>query len=804
MRLESLVQDLHFALRTMRRSPGFTLAAVLSLALGIGANTAIFTVVNAVLLRPLPFPEPDRLVQIWESKPSKGYFRNVVNPFNFLDWRERTHSFEAMAAVDGLTTNLTGLGDPLALPGMQVSPEFFSILGVAPALGRSFTPEEGQPGRDHVAILSFGLWQSRFGGDPAILGRKIILNGEPNIIIGVMPREFTLPKYNADLWTPLPIIRSKEWESGRYLQVIARMKRGFSLEQAKADLHTVAQQSAIERPRFDAEWSAEAVLMLEDATGDVRLPLLVLLAAVGLVLLIACANVANLLLMRAASRLREIAVRAALGAGRRRILQQLLSESLMLAVMACAAGLASAYWGVKALVAMVPRQSQLPRMDAIHMDGWVLLFALGLTILSAAIFGLVPSLQVSQLTPHQTLQLGAVRTPSRSVLRQALVIAEIALSLVLLVGAGLMLRSFHRLVSVNPGFDTQHVLTMEMFTSPAKYGDKRKRAGYFANILDEIRAVHGVREAGSVHFLPLESRVSGSCFGRMDEPPPVPSTSRGADFLVISRGYFEAMATPLASGRSFDDRDRFDAPSVIMVNQEFAKRYLADRNPIGQKLNLCWPAQSPAEIVGVIADARQTELQRLPRPTIFVNNLQAPMYFAQLVVRAEGDPRRMTRAVENAIHRVDADQAVTHVETMEQVFSDAVAQPRLQLALLLVFGAIAGLLAIVGVYGVVAYSVAQRTREIGIRVALGARPGDVGRMVLNEGAILAAAGIGIGFAGALALTRVLRTLLFEITPTDPVTLGSVAGVVLLVVLVATWIPARRAARVDPMLALRHE
>ncbi|HEY6988353.1 MAG TPA: FtsX-like permease family protein, partial [Bryobacteraceae bacterium] len=392
----------------------------------------------------------------------------------------------------------------------------------------------------------------------------------------------------------------------------------------------------------------------------------------------------------------------------------------------------------------------------------------------------------------------------KSGLRQWLVIAEIASSLVLLAGAGLMLRSFHRLISVHPGFETQHVLTMRMFASPAKYSDNRKRAAYFASLLSEIRTVPAVREAGSIHFLPLEERTSASCFGRFEDSSPVPSTAPFAEFLVISPGYFQAMRTPLVSGRQFEMRDRFDAPSVITVNQEFVRRYLPNRNPIGQKLNLCWTVRNPAEIVGVIADARQTELRKSPKPTIFINNFQAPMYFAQLVARTSGDPGRTIRTIEAAIHRVDPDQALTHIQTMDQVFSDAVAQPRMQLVLLLVFGGIAALLAIVGIYGVAAYFVAQRTREIGIRVALGARPADVRRMVLREGALLAITGIAIGFAAALALTRVLRSLLFETTATDPATFACVAGIVLAIVLLATLIPARRALRVDPTTALRYE
>ena len=801
--MTTFFHDLRYSLRTLVKSPVFAAIAILTLAIGIGANTAIFTVVNAVLLKPLPFPEPDRLVQVWESQPQKDYFRNVVNPFNFLDWRERTHSFEAMAAFQSLTTNLTGLNEPLALQGMQVSPEFFSIIGISPALGRSFAPEEGLPGHDRVSILSFGLWQSEFGGDQGIVGRKITVNGSPSTVVGVMPRGFTLPKNKADIWTPLPIVRSREWEGGRFLCVIARLERNVTLEQAEQDLESVARQSAAERPSFNAGWSAQVVPILADATENVRLPLLVLLGAVVLVLLIACANVANLLLMRAATRMRELAVRSALGAGRARIIQQFLAESLVLAVISGAVGIASAYWGVKALLTIVPSQA-LPRMESVHVDVRVLLFTLSLSVVSAISFGLIPSLWVSQVAPHMALQTGSVRTTARSRMRQLFVVAEIAVSLVLLAGAGLMLRSFHRLVAVNPGFEMQHILTMGMFTSPAKYSDNHKRADYFAALLDEIRNVPGVEAAGSIHFLPLQERKSGSCFGRIDEPMPTPATGSSGDFLVVSPGYFEAMSVPLVSGRKFDMHDRFGTHSVIMVNQQFVRQYLAGREPVGQQLNLCWPVQNPAEIVGVIADARQTELQTAPKPTIFVNNLQAPMYFTQLAVRTKDNPAQMAHAVQSAIQRVDPDQAVTDIQTMEHVFEDSVAQPRLELTLLLAFGGIAGLLAVIGIYGLVAHSVAQRTREIGIRISLGAQRQDVARMVLKEGIVLGAVGIGLGLMGAIVLTRVLRSLLFEVTPNDPATFLSVVVFVMLLVVAATLVPVRRATKVEPMVALRYE
>jgi putative ABC transport system permease protein len=801
-KFEQVAQDVLYALRTLRNCPGLTLTAVLSLALGIGANTAIFTVVNAVLLRPLPFPEADRLVQLWESKPANGYFRNVVNGLNFLDWRDRTRSFEGMSAISAETANVTDIGEPVAVPSMNVSPNFFSVLGVQPALGRSFVAEEGQPGHNHVAVLSFGFWKSRFGGDRGIIGRTITLNGEPCAVVGVMSPGFTLPKSRADIWIPLPIVRSKEWEGGRFLQVIARLKRGVYLNEARADLEAVARRLATERPDFDKGWGAQAFLMLDDATQEVRLPLLVLLAAVGLVLMITCANIANLLLMRGTSRRREIAIRATLGAGRRRLLQQLLSENIVLVSTACLISFAVAWGGVNALLALIPDQSHFPRLDAIHMDGRVFLFAAAISVASVLLFGLAPALQVSQIVPQQNMALSSTRLTAKGSLRKWLVVSEVALSFILLVGAGLMLRSFGRLISVNPGFGTEHVLTMSIFTSPARYQDDRKRAQYFTDVLEEIRNVPGVEAAGSIHFLPLQGRTSGSCFSFPGQP--LNTSSPDAQFLVISPGYFETMRMPLIAGRPFSPRDAIGKPSTIIVNAEFVKRFLRGVDPIGQKLNLCWTIPTPAEVVGVVSDARQTELKTAPKPTIFVDNLQAPMYFAQLTIRTAGDPHDMVRAIEAAIHRVDPDQALTDIQTLKEVLSDSVAQPRLQLVLLLVFGGIAGLLAIVGVYGVISYSVAQRIREIGIRLALGAQAGEVRRYVLREGMILVIIGSAIGIVGAFAFTRVLRTMLFETPPGDPSTFASVAIGLLAVVLLSTLIPANRAARTNPMNSLRHE
>jgi predicted permease len=802
--VEQFGQDLRYGARLLRRSPAFSVVAVLTLALGIGANTAIFSVVDAVLLRPLPFPDPDRLVRIFESSP-QGNHRNVVNPLNFLNWRERTRSFQQMAAMHGWDANITGEGEPLAADGLRVSPEFFSTLRVSPFMGRGFIPEEGIPGRDNSVILSYAFWRGHYGADPNILGRKIMVNVSPVTVVGVLPRDFHFPRWKADVYVPMPLERGEARQEGRYLSTIARLKPGVSLRQAQQDLAAVAKQLSAEWPDMDKDWTTATVPFLADVTENVRLPLLVLLASVGLVLLIACANVANLLLMRATGRLREIALRAALGAGRRRILQQLLSESLLLAVAGWAGGLAVGYWGLKGLLALIPTSVPLPRMESIHLDSGVFLFAFGISLATAIMFGLVPAIQVSRPQLQSALQQGSQRTGvgGSRVFRRAFVVAEIALALVLLVGAGLLMRSFERLISVNPGFATEHLLTMKMFTSPAKYGDLQKRSQYLEHVLDEVRSVPGVRSAGSTHFLPLTGFVSGSCFA--PAPGPEPNTSSpGSDFLVISPGYFRTIGTPMLSGRDFGASDRFGTPSVLVINHAFAARFFAGQNPIGKKLNVCWPVPNPVEIVGVVADARQTELKIAPQPTIFLANAQSPMYFARLVVRTRNDPRQMARAVQAAIHRVDPDQAVSNVETMDDVFSDSVARPRFQLVLLLVFAGIAVLLATIGVYGVVSYSVSQRTQEIGIRVALGARSGDVSRLVLREGVLLGALGVGLGLAAALAATRVLGSLLFEVTPTDPVTLGGVAGLLLAVAMAATVLPARRATKVDPMAALRYE
>ena len=812
MAIENLLADVRYGLRQMRAHPGFTAVAVLTLALGIGANTAIFSVVNAMLLRPLPYPEPDRLVRIWESSLRQesprvaGADRNVVNPYNFLDWREYSRSFESMAAISALATNLGTQGEPVAVQGMQVTPEFFSVLRTAPLLGRTFTAADGVRGQDRSIILSYGLWKRQFGGDASIVGRKIQVDGVLCEVIGVMPQGFSFPKIPAEVWTPMVLERTEEFKRGRYLSVVARLKPGVTLMQAREDMQRVAGYTQRARPDMDKNWSATVFPMLEDATENIRRPLWVLLAAVGFLLLIACANVANLLLMRGTGRLREMAVRAALGAARSRIIQQLLIESALLALAGMGAGLLFAHYGLTGLLALIPANAPLPRSEPVAIDGSVLLFTFFASLFTAVLFGLAPSLRVSRVNLQDALKQGSARTGvgGHRILRRCFVVAEVALALMLSVGAGLMLRSFARLISVNPGFNPEHLLTMHVWTSPARYSDNLKRSQYVTRMLAAIRSTPGVEAAGSTHFLPLTDKLSGSCFAPGDGPQPIPSESPGAQFLIISPGYFRAMGTPLHMGRDFEERDAYDEPPVAVVNQAFVDKFYPGRNVLGRTLWVCWTIKKPVEIVGVVSNARQAQMQDAPEPTIFLSNEQAPMYFATLVVRAAGDPQQIARGAEAAIHNIDPDQAVSDVRTMDAVFSDSVSSPRMQAVLLLVFAGLAIALAMIGVYGVISYAVSERTNEIGIRVALGARAGDVFGLVLREGLALTGMALGIGLAGAVALSRVLQALLFEVKPTDPVTLAAVCGVIVVVAVLAALLPARRAMRVDPMVALRYE
>ncbi|MGD0045854.1 MAG: ABC transporter permease [Bryobacteraceae bacterium] len=810
--VESLLRDLRISARGLLRAPLFTAVAAATLALGIGANAAIFSLINAVLLRPLPFPQSDRIVVLWERPPKtmstaslgSRNQQNPVSPVNFLDWRERTRSFGGMAAISSFPMGLSGFGEPREVDALQVSAAFFRILGVAPLLGRAFDTSEDVPKGPHVAVLSFDLWQQQFGGDKSVIGRTVRLHDEPYTILGVMPQRFDLPFERAEIWVPIQIAPGMDSDEGRYLNVIAKLKPGVSVAQAQADLSAVARQISGERPYLSRDWDARAVSLYEQTTGEVSTALLLLFGAVTFVLLIAAGNVANLLLMRGTGRQREIALRAALGASRSRIAIQLLAESLLLSIAGGILGIGLAFAGLRALVVSLPALA-LPRIDGLQMDLRVLAFSAALCLGATFLFGLAPALAFSRTNPDEALKQGGFRGTSRGHrrVRGLLVVAEVAVSLVLLVGAGLLGRSFFNQTSVSRGFRTDHILTMRMFFAPARYYDDRRRARYLDQILARVRALPSVKAASSAHFLPLVGVVSGSGFHRLDRPEPAPGTGPGADFLIVSPQYFVTMGIPLLGGRDFDEHDTVSSEPGIVVNQTFVQRFFRGEDPIGKRLGLDWNVRHGV-IIGVTADTRQTDLKVDPQPTIFLNQAQTPMYFGALVVRSALPPATVASAVEQAVHAVDPDQAISHVESMEQVLSASVARPRLESILLGIFAGVALLLAAIGLYGVLAYSVSQRTREIGIRMALGANPAQLARGIVRDGLGLMLAGIIGGLAASFALTRLLRSLLYHISPADPLTIAAVCALLLVVGLFASWLPARRAAAVDPVGSLRME
>jgi len=812
--IDNFFIDIRYGLRVLRKSPGFTAVAVLTLALGIGPNTAIFSLINSVLLQPLPFPQSDRIVMLWERPPEEVATRtaslgsrreqNPVSPLNFLDWRDRTSSFQGMAAMASFPMGLSGFGEPREVDTLRVSASFFQILGVGALMGRPFNANEDVPNGPNVVVLSYRLWKGQFGGDREVVGRTIRLLDEPYTIIGVMPEKFDLPFNHAELWVPIHIARSASPDEGRYLNVIAKLKPGVPIRQAQAELASVAKQISHERPFTNRDWSAGVVPLYEQTTGEVSTALLLLFGAVTFVLLIATGNVANLLLMRGTQRHHEIAVRAALGASRVRIASQLLAESLLLSVGGGLLGIALAILGLQAIVSSLPALA-LPRVEDAHVDARVLGFSIALTLITTFLFGLVPAVSFSRADPRDALEESSKRTTGRGSrrMRALLVVAEVALSLVLLVGASLLARSFLNETRVDRGFRVDHILTMRMFFAPARYNNVAKRARYVDQILDRVRSLPGVEAASSAHFLPMVGEVSGSCFDRLDQPEPPAGTEPGADFLIVSPQYFHVMGIPFVKGRDFNVQDTTLTEPGIVVNQAFANKFFPGEDLIGKRLGLCWNVRH-GEIIGITANSRQTDLTTAPKPTIFLDQAQTPMYFGALVVRTPLQPDTIAISVQDAIHAVDPDQAISHVESLEDVVSESVARPRMESALLLIFAGVALMLAAIGLYGVLSYSVTQRTREIGIRMALGADSSQLLKDVIRDGLRLILPGIVLGLAASLALTRLIGSLLFNIEPTDPLTLAAVSGILLFIGLFASWLPARRAMRVDPMIALRYE
>jgi putative ABC transport system permease protein len=807
-----MFDEIRYAVRSWLASPAFTFVAVVTLALGIGASTAIFSVVNAVLLKPLPFKNSDRLVMLWEQTLRDGELRPTSsqrisccrnNPINFIAWRDQNQSFEQMAAFMQVLVNLIGDGEPEQVPALVVVNPFFEVLGIQPVLGRTFRPEEDTPGNNNVVIVSHELWQRRWGGNPDVVGRKLTMNNRLVEVVGVMPPEFRFPNTRADLWVPLGMDQETMLRTGRFLSTVARLRADVPLERARADMDRVAAGLRTARPEFNAKWGVEVVSLREQAVGVFRTALWVLFGAVGFLLMTACANVANLMLIRSTRRERDLAVRAALGASRARLARQLLVESLTLSSGAGGFGILAAIWGIRVLVAMLPDGLTIYNVTAIGVDWAVLLFTLVTTISTGILFGVVPALKAGRLNTHDSLKEGARGiSGAKSRTRAALVIAEIALSMILLVGAGLLIRSFDRLLRVDPGFRPDNVLTMRVSLG-GRSG--QQSAAFLEQVLARIRTVPEVTAAGSIHFLPLSGLLSATGFWRDDRPQPRSGEQPSTQTFVITEGYFAAMGIPLLAGRMFDARDRDGAPLVTIVNRDLANRFFSGENPIGKRLHIQWGRpQVTYEIVGVVGSIRHVGMERAPESALFLASLQEPNGAYNLVIRTAGDPLRVAAAVKGEISTVDRSIPVSQIRPMGEYVARSVTQPRFNMVLITTFATLALALAAVGLFGVIAYSVAQRTREIGIRRALGAADGRVVGMVLKQGMALASAGVVLGTGGALLLSRFLETLLFGIEATDAVTFAGVATVLATVALAACYLPARRAARIDPLVALRYE
>ncbi len=803
--LERLWQDVCFGWRMLRKNPGFAGTAVLTLALGIGANTAMFTVINAVLLQPLPFKDRDRLVMVWERNFAREGEPNVVGPANFIRWREQNQVFEDLGAFISVPLNLTGGGEPERVPVGIVSPGVLTTLGVSAARGRIFLPEEEQPGRDNVVLLSDGLWKRRFGSDPAIVAKSINLSGEAVQIVGVMPPHFSFMS-DVDLWTPLTMHPEMRTAGGRYLTVIARLKPGVSLAQAQADMDRVAAQTRAELAEFDAGWGTTIVPLREQLVGGIRRALLVLLGAVGFVLLIACANVANLLLARASARQKEMAIRAALGGSRGRLVWQLLTESVMLAVLGGIGGTVLAYWGVPAIAAIVP--AAIPSFAQLAIDPAVLGFTGLVSLLTGIFFGLAPALRMSSVNPHTALQEGG-RTSAggaRHRLRSALVVAEAATALVLLVGAGLLIRSFVRLLEVDPGFRPENVLTMQVSLPSAKYANDAQRVNFFQQAVERIQGLPGITAAGAVSYLPLDGPASATNFLIDDRPTPPAGQEPVGEVRSVTADYFRSMGIPLLQGRTFSDQDHPDAPiKKVVVNQALVNTYWPGQNPLGKPITMEWFTVLHAQVIGVVPDIKLDRLDsRGNRPTLYWFFPQFPYSAMSIVIHTQGDAKALVAAARAQIASIDPEQPVASIRTMEEIVGTSVKEPRFTMVLLATFAGLALALAGIGLYGVISYSMVQRTHELGIRMALGASSGEIWRLVIKEGVGLALVGVGIGVAAAFSLTRFLAGLLFGVSNTDPLTYVAVSSCLALVAMLASYIPARRATRVEPMAALRCE
>jgi len=811
--METLLRDLRYGARMLLKTPAVTLVAVIALTLGIGANTALFSVVNAVLLRSLPYTEGDRLAIVWEHrKMGAGNPQNVINLGNFYDWKEQNTVFSDMAAFFDRNVNLTSDGEPEEVPGQIATTNLFSVLGVNAFQGRTFDAADGGPGQPNVVVISYSLWQRRFGGGQ-VVGRKIILNNQENTIIGVLPADVgwyvqkgSMINKAPEIWSPWQVSNELRQRRGRFARAVARLRPGVTFEQAQNDMNVIAARLTQQYPEFDTNWGVNVVPLRTQFTGDIRKPLFILLGAVGFVLLIACANVANLLLARASSRRKEIAVRAGLGAGRWRIARQMLTESLLLSLVGGVLGLLLAWWGTKALIALSP--PGLMDLRGVSVSLPVLAFTFALTLLTGIIFGLVPAVEATRFDLNDSLKEGGknIGGGSRTQrLRSLFVVTQVALALVLLVGAGLFMKSLSRLRSVDPGFNSKNLLTMRVNLPERKYETDPKVLDFFSRALEQLRAIPGVESAGAINSLPFNGPHSGTRIQIEGEPVRPPGQELHTGICVTDLNYFQAMQIPLKRGRLFTEQEAREMRHVVVVNEEFVRTNLPGQDPLGKRVTINMKDEDvPTEIIGVVGDTKHLgldseneEMAYWPHPELVYSSMT-------MVIRTKGEATSIAPAAREVIRNIDPEQPIGEVNTMEGLLATSVARSRFNTVLLGVFSLVALVMAAVGIYGVMSYSVQQRTHEIGLRMALGAQQGDVLRLVIKQGIILGLIGVGTGLLVSFGLTRLIVSLLFEVPATDPRTFAAVATGLFLITVIACYIPARRATKVDPLVALRYE
>jgi putative ABC transport system permease protein len=807
--MNSIIKDVKFALRGLLKHPGFTAIAVVTLALGIGGSTSIFTVVNAALLRGLPYKSPDRLYHLWEQTPKQEFPKREFSYPDYQDYQQN-NVFEGLAAYTGGGAILSGQGDPESLNAPRVNAAFFNVLGVDPFLGRTFQSGEDNQNGPRVTVLTYGLWQRRFGADPNVIGRGLTINGDSYTVIGVLPSTFQFALRPADLF--LPYQPTQNQLTRRFMHgtnLIGRLKAGKTADEAQSELNLIAGRIEQQFNDSHAGVKARVVPLQEEVVGNVRPILLVLLAAVGFVLLIACANVASLLLTRSLSRQKEVAIRSALGASRWRVIRQLLTESILLSLAGGVAGLLIAYWGVPALVSVLPQSqlSAMPFLTSLHIDTGILAFSVALSLLTGLIFGLAPALQSSKLDLNEALKEGGRQTSAGAGhrLRSAMVVTEIALAVVLLVGAGLMMKSLLRLLQTNIGFQTDNLLTMTVILPPAKYTETNQQINFNDQLRQRVQSLPGVVGAGTVNILPVNSGNT-TRFYIDGDPIPAPGKETEANIRTISDDYFKTLGVPLVAGRMFDERDGADKPGVVIIGKTIADRMFAGRDPVGMRLRYSSFQGDPDLIVGVVGDVKITGVDEAVKPVLYYPFRQSSSIFANLVARTNSDPNTLAGAIRNEVRTLEPDAAILNVRTMDDMIAQTPASfmRRFPALVISIFAGVALLLASIGIYGVVSYSVSQQTHYIGVRMALGASPSDILKMVLKQGLVLALLGVGIGVGAALGLMRLLSTLLYQVSATDVGTFTIVTGTLFVVALLACFLPARRATKVDPLVALRYE